>query len=139
MPDWLRDAIDADISKAAPDPLPAPAFRMHGAWIPGPQLAEHCQASGIPPELDPGLLSEFRSYWSAEGIAQRHGQWEHKLLRQMIYAHRQTQSAPTPGGPHATGRHPRAASAADIDFADTSWLDERTIERCRSAADQRGV
>ncbi len=141
-PAWLRDDRDAMLAKCAavhPGADPEPAFRMHAAWTPGPQLAERCQASGIPPELDSGLLGEFRSYWSAEGIAQRHGQWEHKLLRQMIYAHRQTQSLPPPGGSHATGRHPRAASAADINFADTSWLDERTIERCHSAADQRGV
>lgn len=143
-PAWLRDDLDATLAKAAaanPGADPEPAFRMHDAWTPGPQLAERCQASGIPPEPDPGLLVEFRSYWSAEATTQRHGQWEHKLLRQMIYAHRhqQTQSVPPPGGSHATGRYPRAASAADIDFADTSWLDERTIERCHSAADQRGV
>jgi len=143
-PAWLRDDLDATLAKSAaanPGADPEPAFRMHDAWTPGPQLAERCQASGIPPELDPGLLVEFRSYWSAESTALRHSQWEHKLLRQMLYAYRnqQTQSAPTPGGSHATGRYPRAASAADIDFADTSWLDEQTIERCRSAVGQRGV
>ncbi|MGE0320424.1 MAG: DnaT-like ssDNA-binding domain-containing protein [Hyphomicrobiaceae bacterium] len=143
-PDWLRDDLDASLAKSAaanPGADPDPAFRMADTWTPSPKLAERCQASGIPPELDPGLLVEFRSYWSAESTALRHNQWEHKLLRQMLYAHRnqQTQSAPTPGGSHATGRYPRAASAADIDFADTSWLDEQTIERCRSAVGQRGV
>jgi hypothetical protein len=143
-PAWLRDDLDATLTQAAatrPGDDRDPAFRMHDTWVPSPRLAEHCRQSGIPPELDPGLLVEFRSYWSAESTALRHSQWEHKLLRQMLYAHRNQQAnpAPTPGGSHATGRYPRAASAADIDFADTSWLDERTIERCRSAVGQRGV
>jgi len=145
-PAWLRDDLDTTLAKtmamaANPGADPEPAYRMHDTWTPSPQLAERCRQSGIPPDLDPGLLVEFRSYWSAESTAMRHSQWEHKLLRQMLYAYRnqQTQSAPTPGGSHATGRYPRAASAADIDFADTSWLDEQTIERCRSAVGQRGV
>lgn len=139
-PVWLR----AEVERPAAQPAAAcpPAFAMHADWEPDHvAMGERCQGSGIPPEIDPGLLIEFRSYWAGEGIALRQTQWEHKLFRQLIHAHRATRANPDPipGAPHATSRRPRAATAADIDFADTSWLDERTIERCRSALDQHGV